>query len=253
MRRLHLFEFGDQPWLPHVLRDALTGYLALAYRFLPLAAVWAAKLTTVLDCGRPAEIVDLCSGAGGPLPSILDELEARGFNPRVRLTDLYPNPTRPPHARAAWITEPVDATCVGPELAGVRTMFSAFHHFRPEAAASILRSAFDDRRAICIFEAGSPTVFGVAPMILVPLYVLALMPFVRPFRWQYLVFTYLLPVLPLMIFWDGSVSMLRIYSRDGLRELTRGLDSPAYTWEIGDFHVRGIPGNLPYLVGRPIS
>jgi hypothetical protein len=48
MRRLHLFEFGDQPWFPQTLRDVETAYLATAYRFLPLPRRWAAKLSTVL-------------------------------------------------------------------------------------------------------------------------------------------------------------------------------------------------------------
>jgi nicotinamide mononucleotide (NMN) deamidase PncC len=34
-------------------------------------------------------------------------------------------------------------------------MFSAFHHFRPDAAKAILKDAFDRRRAICIFESGT--------------------------------------------------------------------------------------------------
>ena len=253
MRRIHLFEFGDQRWLPQILRDAETAYLAVAYRFVPLAPLWAGKISSAFDRDEPGEILDLCSGAGGPMPAILDELVTRGFNPQARLTDLYPSLKPTPHSRISWIKEPIDATCLSPNLAGVRTMFSAFHHFPPDAAESILRSAFDHGRVICIFEAGSATALGIAAMIMVPLYVLALMPLARPFRWSYLVFTYLIPVIPLMIFWDGVVSVLRIYSPERLRELTQGLRRPTYGWEIGHIHVRGVPGNLPYLIGRPIS
>jgi ribose 5-phosphate isomerase RpiB len=56
-------------------------------------------------------------------------------------------------------------------------MFSAFHHFRPDAARAILKDAFDRRRAICIFEAGSGTLLAATTMLGVPLAVLALMPF----------------------------------------------------------------------------
>ncbi len=187
------------------------------------------------------------------MPRILDELEAGGLDVQARLTDLYPVPSPGLHRRIGWIPESVDATCLPPGLTGVRTMFSGFHHFPPETATSILRNAFDDGRVICIFEAGSRTVLGVAAMALVPLYVLALMPFVRPFRWGYLIFTYLIPVLPLMICWDGAVSMLRIYSPVELRELTRNLHCSSYDWEIGYLQAPGVIGKLPYLVGRPIS
>jgi hypothetical protein len=252
MRRLHLFEFGDQPWFPHVLRDAETAYLAVAYRFLPLPRWWAEKISTVLHPGEPAEILDLCSGSGGPMPLIIDELERRGYDARARLTDLYPNPKSATHPRILWLAEPVDAKRVPPELAGVRTMFSAFHHFRPDAAKAILKDALDRRRAICIFESGPGTLLGVATMILVPGNVLALMPFARPFRWGYLVFTYLIPLMPLIVFWDGIVSMLRIYSPEQMKELTKDLQAPDYVWEFGRIQVRFVPGGLPYLIGQPI-
>src|SRR4051794_11511944 len=104
MQRLHLFEFGDQQWFPQLLRDAETAYLATGYRLLPLLLrQWAERISTVLHAGEPAEVLDLCSGAGGPMPSIIEELEKRGYQARVRLTDLYPNPKIPSHRNAVWL------------------------------------------------------------------------------------------------------------------------------------------------------
>ena len=189
MGRLHLFEFGDQQWFPQLLRDAETAYLATSYRLLPrLWRRWMERISTILPVGEPVEILDLCSGAGGPIASLVDELEMHGYQVRVRLTDLYPNPKTTSHPRVVWLAQSVDATRVPPELAGVRTMFSAFHHFRPAAARAILKDAFDRRRAICIFEAGSGTLLAAAAMLGVPLAVLALTPFSRPFRWAYCAF-----------------------------------------------------------------
>jgi len=253
MRRVHLFEFGDQQWFPQILRDAETAYLATSYRTLPmLARRWAERISTVLHAGEPAEILDLCSGAGGSMPSIIEELVKLGYNARATLTDLYPNPKSVSHPRIVWLAEPVDATRVSPKLAGVRTMFSAFHHFRPDAAKAILNDAFDRRRAICIFESGSGTLLTAGMMVGVPVAVLALMPLARPFRWGYLVFTYLIPLMPLIVLWDGMVSILRLYSPGQMKKLTEELQAPDYAWEIGRIQVRGIPGGLPYLIGRPI-
>jgi len=86
--------------------------------------------------------------------------------------------------------------------------------------------------------------------ILVPAHVLALMPFARPFRWGYLVFTYLIPIIPLILFWDSMVSNLRIYSPEQMKELTRHFQAPDYSWEIGRIRVLGM--GSPYLIGRPI-
>ena len=252
MRRLHLFEFSDQWWFPRVLRDAETAYLAMAYRISPkLPQCWAEKISTAFQAGEPEEILDLCSGAGGPLPLIINELEKRGYNARARLTELHPHLRPPSHPRIEWVTQPVDATRVSRELAGVRTIFSAFHHFRPDAAKAILKDALEQRRAICIFESGSGTLLGLLSMIVIPIFVLALMPFARPFRWAYVLFTYLIPLMPLIILWDGSVSMLRVYSPEQMKTMTADLEAPDYSWEIGRIPVRRVPDGLPYLIGRP--
>jgi hypothetical protein len=254
MRRLHLFEFGDQPWFPQILRDAETAYLTAAYRAWPaLPRRWAERISMVLNRGEPAEILDLCSGSGGAMPQIVAELLKRDYDVRAILTDLYPNPAPGSHPRIRWLAEPVDATRVPPKLAGVRTMFSAFHHFRPDAARAILRDAFERQRAICIFESGSGTLLGIAAMMGVPLAVLALMPLAKPFRWAYLVFTYLVPLTPLIVLWDGIVSMLRIYSPEQMQKLTADLQATGYVWELGQIKVRGIPDGLPYLIGRPTT
>src|SRR5262249_12692999 len=130
MRRLHLFEFADQPWFPEVLRNGGTAYLATVYRLsrvLPLRR--APNVSTALRQDEPSEILDLCSGSGGPMPLIIEELVKLGYNVRATLTDLYPHPKSGSNPRITWSVEPVDATRVPSNLVGVRTMFSALHHF----------------------------------------------------------------------------------------------------------------------------
>ena len=89
-------------------------------------------------------------------------------------------------------------------------------------------------------------------MLGAPVAVLALMPFARPFRIPYLVFTYLIPLLPFIILWDGMVSILRIYSPGEMKKLTEDLQAPDYAWEIGRIQLFSILDGLPYLIGRPI-
>ncbi|MEZ5362682.1 MAG: hypothetical protein R2748_10195 [Bryobacterales bacterium] len=68
------------------------------------------------------------------------------------------------------------------------------------------------RQPIAAFEAAE-ALGGDLPLVLVPLFVLLMTPFIRPFRWSRLFWTYVIPVLPLAIFWDGVVSYLRAYTR----------------------------------------
>jgi hypothetical protein len=248
---MRLFEFGDQPWLPKVLREGEVVYLATAYKLAPLARAWVDRMIAALDLRGSVHILDLCSGAGGPVEQVLHELRKHGAQVSITLSDLYPSVSTTPDPSITWHAGPIDARCVPPQLTGVRTMFTAFHHFDPRDARAILENAFRRRLPICIFEGGSGTFGGVASMLLVPLNVLAVMPFARPFRWKYLLFTYLIPVLPLMVCWDGLVSMLRIYSPEQMRELVRNFEAPDYAWEIGRLRVPLLPGGLPYLIGRP--
>ena len=87
MRRVQSFEFLDQSWLPGRLRAAATRYLNAAYANTPFPALWAAILAHVLEQCRVDRIVDLGSGAGGPVQLVLAEQARLGHRPRVTLTD----------------------------------------------------------------------------------------------------------------------------------------------------------------------
>jgi hypothetical protein len=251
--RPHLFEFGDQRWFPASLRRAMTSYLAATYRITPFPKLWADRISKLLQKDGVNEIVDLGSGAGGPIALVIDELKSKGFETRVTLTDLYPNTQfrGSGDSFTRYWPEPVDAIRVPPALTGIRTMFALFHHFRPGAAHGILRDAFQGRRSICVFEATSRTPAAIATTLLIPLLVLVLTLRVRPLAWRQILFTYLVPILPLLIFWDGLVSQLRTYSVAELTELTKDLQAPEYEWEAGLIQASRILGGVPYLMGRP--
>ena len=85
----------------------------------------------------------------------------------------------------------------------------------------------------------------------VPVRVLLAVPFIRPFRWSTLLWTYLVPILPIVLLFDSIVSVLRIYSSEELRGLTTGLDS--YRWSTGTVRSKPIPVPVLYLVGVPIE
>ena len=254
--RLHLFEWEDQPWFPDFLRSAMTRYLAAAYGISPFPRRWATCLSKLMSRDATTDIVDLGSGSGGPIARVIKELEQAGFNTSVTLTDLYPHVSgfefgTDEGSSIRYWPEPVDATRVPAALSGIRTMFASFHHFRPQAAQGILRDAFEQQCPICIFEGTSRTGAAIASSLLIPLFVLLLTPLVRPLSWVQILFTYFVPILPLLIFWDGFVSQLRTYSVQELEEFTRHLQSPAYRWEAGLIEIPRMPTGVPYLIGWP--
>ncbi len=110
------------------------------------------------------------------------------------------------------------------------------------------------RQGIGIFEPVDRSVLSIVSMLLlVPLSTLLVTPLIRPFRRSRLVFTYLIPVLPLLIVFDGTVSCLRVYSPDELRELVAGIDALDYEWQIGTERVPRTTNTLTYLIGTPVS
>jgi len=90
-------------------------------------------------------------------------------------------------------------------------------------------------------------------LLLIPPAAWLFVPFRRPFRWSRLLWTYLIPVIPFVLFFDGLISCLRSYSPAELREMTKGLATDDYRWEIGEKSGGLLPLRVTYLVGCPGS
>jgi hypothetical protein len=260
MGRFHLFELEDQAWFPRVLRDAGTAFLELASRISGHATALAPLLQNALTAAGEKRIVDLCSGGAGPVAEIVDVLASRGVEVRATLTDFHPNvgSLARVSARSAgridWVREPVDATRVPLELQGVRTIFNALHHFRPEAVRGILADAVATRSPIAVFEVVAREPVAILGVLFAPLFFALTLPALRPFRWVWVPLTYLVPVLPLFVLWDGLVSCLRVYSPSELRAIVDSLEPrhrDAYAWEIGSAPLGATPGRATYLIGTP--
>lgn len=256
MKRMHLVELEDLPWFPAVLRDGGTAYLEFAVRSSGHAKALIPTVLRGLAAASATRMIDLCSGGGGPVRLVTDALPTPID---VVLTDLYPNPAAFAHAaegskaRIEGRTQPVDATDVPQDLVGFRTIFNAFHHFRPEVARKVLADAVAKRQPIGVFEVVSREPLMLLAMLLTPLSVTLSMPGWRPFRWQWVLWTWLIPLMQPFVLWDGLVSWLRIYSVEELRELVAGIDSPDWEWEIGTIKLGSAPAHATYLLGRPLS
>ena len=259
MKRLHLVEIEDQDWCPPAVRDAATDYLQWALATSKPYRATIPILVTALKRTGTRRILDLCSGAGGPWLWLHPALAEMGIGMPVCLTDKYPNleafgrSSRLTNQTISYHPQPVDATRVPGELCGFRTMFTAFHHFRPEQACAVLADAVRQRQGIGVFEATERGALALLLTLLAPLGVLVVTPFLRPFRWSRLLWTYLIPLVPVVTLFDGLVSCLRTYTVRELRELTERLDANDYHWEIGTVKGKTTPIPITYLIGVPIE
>jgi len=66
---------------------------------------------------------------------------------------------------------------------------------------------------------------------------------VRPRHWAALTFTYLPPLLPLAVWWDGLASTMRPYQSVELQRIVTSLPPAPYDWEIVELS----GGPLPVL------
>ncbi|NCC35531.1 MAG: class I SAM-dependent methyltransferase [Chloroflexia bacterium] len=258
MRRLQLVELEDLAWFPAILRDLATDYLQMMLHVSNPYAPVAPRLHNALEASGEYRIIDLASGGSGPWARMLPLLAAKGTPVHVTLTDRYPNINafatlaRRFRGNVTFASAPVDARRVPHELVGLRTIFSAFHHFSPEDGRAIIGDAVAQARAIAIFEATArtPTVFMA--MLTTPLLVWLLTPLIRPLTPARQLFTYLLPFVPAIVLFDGVVSCLRSYTIDELRSLVEQVPgAESYQWAIGVERAAAAPLGITYCVGVP--
>jgi len=256
--RFHLFEFEDQSWFPNVIRVGGTDYL----RYLLIATeVYKPCLEILNETLRQtgeAKIVDLCSGGGGYVEQVYNELKKiTTRDVCITLTDKFPNIEAYKHLQnktsgeIRFDTRSIDAANVPPELRGVRTMFSAIHHFQPAHVRSILQNATDNNAPIAIFDGGDKSIFGILGVLIIhPIALLLFTPFFKPFKLSRLLFTYIIPLIPLYTVWDGCVSILRLYTAKELLKMANSVSPGRYTWTAGKTKSRfGL--HASYLVGIP--
>lgn len=258
MRRKQLFELHDYDWFPRIWRDIVTDILSEFEVDTCIYAPVAGLLAPLIEREDEFAIVDLCSGGGLPVVTVLDAMdEGLAARVRVTLTDLFPNlpafeeVSRRSGGRIDYSAEPVDATAVPEDIQGFRTFFSSFHHFDRDMALSILRDTVAKRQGIGIFEYTERRLFRKLYWWIVPLPWILWRTFSkRPRDRRRIFWTCVVPVVLLTFGWDAPVSCLRTYSVTELEELVRALGDCGYTWEAGVVDSCG-PFRVTYLIGCP--
>jgi hypothetical protein len=248
MKRIQLFEFEDFNWFPDWTRSSLTKLIVILHNMMGLGDVVATLIAKTLKDQNLSSIVDLGSGAGGPMPEVVNILQEKHFMKGVQLlmTDFYPNPeaikkfNTDADSNLSYAEDSIDATTLGSAPEGLKTMVNCFHHMPPDKARKILSSAQENGQSLLIYEMAENKMpllvwWLLLPLSLVLLFTMTLfmIPFVKPLTWREIVFTYIIPIIPITYAWDGQASMPRMYSMNDLDELTKDLKTENYHWEKG--------------------
>lgn len=216
--------------------------------------------------------IDFCAGAGGPTPSleplINQHLDGLGL-PSVNfiLTDLYPNIN-------AWDAISRDNTCISYESESVdaskapaqlvrtgdgrkvmRLFNLAFHHFDDPLASAILKDTVETSDGFVIFELQDRTFLSFLADTLLPLKVMLAAPYYA-FKWKspvIFIFNWIIPIIPLVLFWDGYVSSLRTREPIEVEKLLRSCGTDTTDWEVRSGKERFLwpCGHINWIIGKP--
>lgn len=215
--RTRSLELEDQSWFPKSLRAYQTDFLGAIAKLLGIynpAKKFLEERISLND-----KLVDLASGSG--IPALITVPKT---NISLTLCDKFPNWKNIEFVnrvtQGTYLNKSVDI--INDELpnGSAYLMFNSLHHFKSTEIISILKNVQLSNSRAYFFEPITPhfSTFlkvGFATLLL-PFFVV---PFTKPFRWDRLVFTYLIPIGVLATFWDGMASVQKSYSIERLEGL----------------------------------
>ena len=257
MKRIHLFEFMDLNWYPKVLRNIQTNILQVIMKTTKAFDHTIPYIQSIIESTGNKTIIDLCSGASGPWERIYKKLPDEHIN--ILLSDKYPNINifqaikKRSDNRIGYIGESIDVLSTEYSKDITYTIFTGFHHFRPNEIKMFLGDIQKNESSICIFDyvPNKLLIILLTPITIIisflQFYILSFL--VRPYTVQQLLFTNIIPIVPIVSAWDGFVSGLRKYSKKELIKIIGTLKSKNYNWIVeNDTQLsKGTP--LVYLLG----
>ncbi len=217
MKRRHLFEFGDQKWVPPLFKKYL--HELLQYQVSKFYSPILPTLMSWLIENKIQEVTDLASGAGGPWIDFISRVRKEVPSFEVKLSDLRPSTSKIPYYPSSVdLRDPTS----WPE--GALTVFTGFHHLKPDEALNFIRTTSFHDKPIFVAEFTERKFSKVLGMILAPLIVFVDTLNIKPLSVLRLLFTYFVPVIPLIYSWDGAVSHLRTHTMEELQKMFRTLE-----------------------------
>ena len=198
-----------------------------------------------LEILKEREVVDICSGAGGPIPKMAtavfnNSLQPSPFHASFTLTDLFPHlacaALLPVGGPVKYVTSPVDA-CQLPKEHSLkfRTSFGSFHHLPVPVARAIFQDVVNSGCGFAIFEATGRDFFSImGTALMLPLICAYLTIFeIRPIKISRFFFYFILPIMPLLLVIDGTLSNLRTYEYQDYMQVLATVEGALehYDWE----------------------
>ena len=134
----------------------------------------------------------------------------------------------------------------------VRLFSLAFHHFPDPLARSILENTLKTSSGFAILELQGRTLASCIMIALMGPLILLVTPF---YFWRdpiHLIFTYLIPIIPIVLVFDGFVSSIRTRTGEEVKQMADALEGDASAnWEFRwgtEWHTKVI-GEMTWIIG----
>lgn len=225
-------EIHDRPWCCRAIHDGITDFLAFFAEYSGLRRKAYRRIAQVLGTTGSSKVVELCAGSGFGAMHMLRRLRLMlpGRNVSVVATDIRENSNWPlirSATEGGVSTLRKDAETALREEAGVFVMFAALHHFSSSEIVSLLKTASAHAKTfICVDYFTRGRIVDLFPLFAGPFLMFFAAPLIFPFSWTRLFLTWVIPILPALLFIDTMLSMLRSYTLDELKEIVASASLP---------------------------
>jgi hypothetical protein len=210
-----LKELEDYSWFPSLLRKFQTEFIGFVVTRFNVYNGFINHLTRLSLPGQP--LTDLCSGSGEPAIHIFRKSSC--FT-HLFLSDKYPGSQVVKSGEDSYALARKDVLEMEFNPGTCYSMFNAFHHFSKEDQLKIVRKLHHSGSTAFLAEILEPDVICFLKVLFTTtIGCLLLTPFIRPFSFRRLFFTYLLPVNILTITYDGLVSVMKSRTANQYRKI----------------------------------
>jgi hypothetical protein len=220
-------ELEDHSWFPAWLRRYQMEYISFLAEKLGLYAPVLPTLKTLQDQHRFDTWTDCCSGSAGPVQYLLQHDFTTAT---IILTDKYVQPI--PFAKTNTAIHLKEMNVLQDAIPGhgLVTMFNALHHFSHTERKQIIQTIAQEKRPFLFAEITHPNVINLLSISFATIIgQLLFAPFISPFSFQRLLFTYLLPINLITITWDGWMSVFRSISCNSFLQLKNDTSTDSYS------------------------
>lgn len=199
-------ELEDYSWFPAVLRKFQTDYIGFVVSKFNIYEGFIEHLNK--QKVKTNIQYDLCSGSGEPASTIFKKSSC--FDELI-LTDKYPSYPN---------IKNIDVLEAKFDDHHTYTMFNAFHHFDDQEKIKIAEKIKDANAQAYFVEILEPSFFFIIKVLFATtIGTILLSPFIKPFSFKRLFFTYIIPINIINISYDGIISVLKSRSLNQYQKL----------------------------------